>query len=341
MSNISLLKFSSFIKDSRPFLRAAAIGLLGMAAFGVWPGLASAAYPDSAIRMVVAWPAGSTTDIVARLVSERLSQKLGQPVVVENRPGASGAIGTTHVARSKPDGYTLIFATADTHSINPHIYSNLKYDAVKDFEPISLVGTVDFILMQRADLPYDDFKAFRAAAQESPEKFSYGTWGRGSTAHIGFLLIEKAADIKLLHVPFQGAEPAQNALLGSHVDLMLTGVRSGKSLGEAGKVKILAVSGDKRSAMIPNVPTFKELGFPDAKAGSWYGVMAPAGIPDDVRNKLAAEMAAIVHEPEIVKRLAEFGWNPVGDSPAEYRRFLDAEYARFGDVIRASNIKVE
>lgn len=300
-----------------------------------------AAYPDHPLRMVVAWPAGSSTDAAARIVAERLAQRIGQPVTVENRSGASGSIGTTFVAKAPADGYTLLFGTADTHSINPHVYKSLAYDALGGFVPITLVGTVDFVLIQRTTLPYNNLRELVDAARKQPGTLTYASWGKGSTAHVGFVALEEAAGIKLLHVPFQGAAPALNAVLGSQVDLMLTGAISADNQRKAGKVKILGTSGDKRLPWIPDVPTFAEQGVPNAQSGSWYGVLAPAGLPDAIRDRLAGEIAAIVKSDDVAQRIAGLGWNVSGISTTEFATYIRAEYERYGKIIRSGDFQLD
>ena len=315
-------------------------GLIAAAALLLATG-AQAQYPEKPIKVVVAWPPGSTTDTAARIVSERLAQKFGQPVTVENRPGANGTIGTTSVAKAAPDGYTLIFGTADTHSINPHVYKSLQYDAMKGFEPISLVGIVTFVLIARAGLEQTDLRELIAAAKQQPGKITYATWGTGSTAHVGFAVLESAAGMNLLHVPYQGAAPALNALLGSQVDLMMTGALSADNQRKAGKAKVLGVSGAQRLPAIPDVRTFAEQGVQDAHGGSWYGMLAPAGIPAAVRDKLATEIVTIVKAPEIAQKIAGLGWGVVGNTPAEFAAFMRAELDRYGKVVKARGITID
>jgi len=314
--------------------------IVAAAALAMAP-VALAQYPDKPIKVVVAWPPGSTTDTAARVISERLAQKFGQPVTVENRPGANGTIGTTYVARSAPDGYTLIFGTADTHSINPHVYKSLPYDAMKGFEPISLVGTVTFVLIARAGFEHSDLRELIAAAKQQPGKFTYATWGTGSTAHVSFAVLESAAGISLLHVPFQGAAPALNAILGSQVDLMMTGALSADNQRKAGKAKVLGVSGSQRLPAISDVRTFAEQGLPDAHGGSWYGMLAPAGIPSAVRDRLAAEIVAIVKSPDVTQKIAGLGWGVIGNTPAEFAAFMRAELDRYGKVVKSRGIQLD
>lgn len=305
-------------------------------------GIVQAEYPEKAIKVVVAWPPGSPTDGVARIVSERLSHRLGQPVTVENRPGANGTIGTTYVARAAPDGYTLVFATADTHSINPHVYKALQYDAIKGFEPISLVGVVNFLLIARPNFEQADLQSLVAAARLQPGKISYGTWGTGSSAHVAFALLEQAAGIQMLHVPFQGSAPAMNAIMGSQIDIMVTGAPSvAETNRKAGKIKVLGISAPRRSPALPDVRTYAEQGVNDAQAGSWYGLLAPAGISTAVRERLANETVALLKVPETAKRIEGFGWTVVGNTPAEFSAFLRAELDRYGKVIKSRGIQLD
>lgn len=337
------MKVPSFISVTRFLFKSwlAAFAALACSAMVSSPAIANNDYPARAVTIVVAWPAGSSTDSAARIIAERLSKKLGQSVVVDNRAGANGAIGTAHVAGENSDGYTLIFATADTHSINPHLYDSLKYDALKDFEPITLVGTVSFVLMQRKGLPYKNFLELVNAAKDKPNSISYGTWGIGSTSHLGFASIEESTGINLLHVPFQGAAPALNALLGAHVDLMLTSAASAKGQREKERVDILAVGGEGRNPILPDVATFSEQGFPEVRAESWYGLLAPRGIPESVRDRLSSEVREILKEPDVIERIQGFGWTVVDNSPADFDAFLRAEYKRYGTTIRARNISVQ
>ena len=314
---------------------ALALGLL----LSIAPALAQ--FPDKPIRMVNAWPPGSANDNILRIISERLSQRLGQPVTVENRPGASGTIGTTYVAKAAPDGYTLVFATADTHSINPHVYKNLQYDAFKGFDPVTLVGTVTFALIGRANLEFSDAREAMAAAKQKAGKLTYASWGTGSTAHVGFALLEVSTGVDLLHVPFQGAGPALNALLGAQTDLMLTSPLTAENQRKAGKVKVLGVAGDARHPVMPDVRSFAEQGIADAHAGSWYGFLGPVGLPPAVRDRLSAEIVAIVKTPEISQRITGFGWNVVANTPAEFTSFLRSEYDRYGRVIRSRGIQLD
>ena len=316
------------------------IALLALLAAAL-PSLAQ--YPEKPLRVIVAWPPGATTDSAARLVSEQLAKRLGQPVTVENRAGANGIIGTQLAAKAAPDGYTLLMATADTHSINPHVYRSLPYDAQKGFEPITLVGTVWFALLARPDLQVASVADLVAAAKREPNRVTYGTWGIGSTAHVAVALFETATGIDLLHVPFQGAAPASSAFLGGQVNMIVSSPTNAAAMQKDGRARALAYGGSQRAARwIPDVPTFAELGLKGAEGGSWYGIVAPAGVPAAVRERLSREISAILaKDTEVHQKISAFGWEVGGGTPAEFAEFMRAEYERFGRVVRSRGIRLE
>lgn len=296
---------------------------------------------DKPLRMMVAWPAGGGTDNAARLVAEGLRQRLGQTVLVENRAGANGIIGTAATAKMPADGYTMLFATADTHSINPHVYPNLPYDALRDFEPLTLVGRTSFVLIAHSKFGPDTLQEVIALAKKEPGKISYGTWGIGSTAHLGMALFESVAGIELLHVPFQGSGPATNALLGGQVDLYLSGANGAAQHRTTGRVKIFGIAGKQRSAnYLPDVPTFAEQGLSGAESGGWYGIVMPAGVPQPIRDRLSREIAAIVKTPAVSQKLVASGWDVVVLQQDEFGELMRSEYERYGKIVRDRGIKV-
>lgn len=304
---------------------------------------ARADYPEKPLRVIVAWPPGATTDSAARLVAEQLAKRLGQPVTVENRAGANGIIGTQQAAKAAPDGYTLLMATADTHSINPHVYRNLPYDALKGFEPVTLVGKVWLALLARPDLQVVSVAELVAAAKREPNRVTYGTWGIGSTAHVAVALFETAAGIDLLHVPFQGAAPATSAFLGGQVNLIVAGPNGAAVMQKDGRARVLGYGGPQRaSRWLPDVPTFAELGLKGAEGGSWYGLVVPAGVPGAVRERLGREISAILaKDTEVHQKIAAFGWEVGGGTPADFAELMRAEYERFGRVVRSRGIRLE
>jgi len=305
-------------------------------------GSAHAQFPDKPLKMVVAWPAGGGTDNAARLVAEGLRQRLGQAVVVENRAGANGIIGTGAAAKMPADGYTMLFATADTHSINPHVYTNLPYDALKDFEPLTLVGRTSFVLISGAKFEPSTLEELISRAKREPGKISYGTWGIGSTAHLGMVLFESAAGIELLHVPFQGSGPATNALLGGQVDLYLSGANGAAQYRSSGRVKVFGIAGKERSAnYLPDVRTFAEQGLAGAESGGWYGLVAPAGVPQAIRDRLSKEIVVIVKTPEVTQKLVASGWDVTPLEQAEFAALMRSEYERYGRIVKARGIRVD
>ena len=304
--------------------------------------MAFAEYPDKPVRLIVAWPPGGGTDTAARLIAERLTQRFGQAVTVENRAGANGIIGTGVAAKAAPDGYTLLMATADTHSINPHVYKNLPYDAQKGFDPVTLVGRLSFVLISRTTFEPNTLQELIALARRQPGKISFGSWGIGSTAHVGMAMFESAAGIDLLHVPFQGAGPATNALLGGQIDLYLAGANGAESMRKAGRVKIFGVGSAQRSPQwLPDVATFAEQGLVGAESGSWYGILVPAGVPQAIRDRLTADIVGILKSPDVNQKLAAAGWDIVANQQAEFAAFMRAEYERFGRIVKLKGIQVE
>ncbi len=302
---------------------------------------AAQAYPNKPITIVVPWPPGAATDATTRLIAEAMGRQLGQPVTVENRPGASGAIGSAYVASGPKDGYRLITATADTHSINPQVRRNLPYDAVKDFEPLALYATLSIVWVARPDLPHATMAETIAAARRRPTPFSFGSWGIASTAHLAGALLEMSSGVNMNHVPFQGAAPAVTAVSGGHIDLMPSSRASAGGMRAAGKVKVLGVAGARRfGGDLSDVPTLAEQGLVGAEAGSWYGLMAPKGIPEEVRAKLVSTLGRVLATPEIRDRIAATGLDPVALTGAEFQDYLRQQWEGYGAVIRTKQISL-
>ena len=297
-------------------------------------------FPSRPLTVIVPWPAGAGTDVTTRAVAETLSRELGQPVAVENRAGANGAIGLAHAARVAPDGYTLATATADTHSISPHLRADLPYDAVDGFIPLAVYATTHWAWMARPDFPANNIKELIALAKQKPGQITYASWGIGSTAHIAGALLERATSIELSHVPFPGAAPATTALQGGHVDLLPISRKPAENLRKAGKVKIIATSAPARSTtVLPDVATVGEQGYPDAQAGSWYGISVRSGIPEDARARLQEALIKVLGSPEIAARINAAGMDPVRLHGEELKKFMRSEYERYGNVIREKGIK--
>lgn len=308
---------------------------------------AAAQYPDKPIKMIVAWPPGGGTDGVARIVAKHMSERLKQPVVIENRSGASGQVGTEFVAKAPPDGYTLQYTVADSHSINPHVFPKIRYDAQKDFTPIAVVGGMPNALMVSNNVPAGTLPEFIKMAKDKPGKFTYSSWGMGSGGHIRMESFKSFMGIDLLHVPFQGSGPGFAAVLGGQVDAMMVPLGLAESNYKAGKVKLLAVDTPQRYPSVPDVPTLAELGIPLTFA-FWQGVLAPAKVPENIVSYLNREVNATLMEPAVRQELLKVGLVPgnpgvngFGGTPQEVRQFLDSEYVRWGKTIQEAKIKVE
>lgn len=316
--------------------------LAAAAVAGVWiPTAGAQSFPSKPITIVVPWPPGAGTDRATRAIAEALTKELGQSVVVENRAGASGAIGSAYVANGPKDGYRLVTATADTHSINPQLRKGLPYDARQGFEPIALFATLSMVWVSRPDLPYASMAETMAAGKQKQPPLTYASWGVGSTAHLAGALLEMAAGVGMNHVPYQGASPALNSLLGGHIDLMPSSRISAASLRASGKVKVMGVAASQRvGGALADVPTLAEQGIKGAESGSWYGLMAPRGIPDDVRRKLVESVSKVLAQPELKERIAATGLDPTVQTGAQFQEYLDRQWETYGRIIRSKQISL-
>lgn len=325
-----------------PLNRRTVSRLLLAAAASVMAPLAIAqGFPSRPITIVVPWPPGAATDAATRIIAEAMAKDLGQPVNVENRAGASGALGSASVSSGPKDGYRLLTATADTHSINPQVRKNLPYDAAKDFEPIALFATLSMVWVARTDLPYRSMAELVAGAKQRATPLNYGSWGIGSTAHLAGALLEMASGVTMNHVPFQGASPAVTALGGGHIDLMPSSRTSAASMRAAGKIKVLGLASLRRAGGdLADVATLDEQGIKGAESGSWYGLVAPKGIPDEVRARLTTTVAKVLAMPEVKDRIAATGLDPVTLTGAEFQDFLRQQWDATGRVIRSKQISL-
>jgi tripartite-type tricarboxylate transporter receptor subunit TctC len=304
---------------------------------------AHAEYPDKPIKMIVAWPAGGGTDSVARIIARHLGDRLKQQVIVENRSGASGQVGTEYVARAAPDGYTIQYTVADSHSINPHVFPHVRYDALKDFRPVALVGSMPNALVVSTKVPANNVQEFVKLAKEQPGKLTYSSWGIGSGGHIRTEAFDDLTGIKMLHVPFQGSGPAFQAVVAGQIDVAMVPLGLAASNAKAGKVKILGVDTLQRVPDAPDVPTFTEQGVPLTLA-FWQGILVPAKTPDEVVVRLHDEMKAVLADPQAQAELRRVGVT-IGGAGISSIKDLDAymkkEYERWGRVIKAAHISAE
>ena len=314
--------------------------LAGILAFGSAGVLADEPYPSKPLRIIVQFGAGTSTDIVARIVGQKLSQSLGQSVVIENKVGAGGILGTELAAKSKPDGYTIVMAVSSVFGIDPTLYAKLPFDVLKDFIPITMLVTVPQTLVVPEDGP-DTVRELVERARARPGQIAYASLGVGSTNQLTTVMFASAVGIELIHVPFKGSAEAATQVIGGAVPMMfdalpavLTGVR-------AGKLKALALSSNKRSSLLPNVPTLAESGYPGIEALGWIGMAAPAGTPMPVIERLNRDIAAILNDPEVKPKLEEMGFTTLGDTPQASRKFIEDEIVKWGKAVRDSGAKVE
>jgi len=315
----------------------------GAAAAGaVGPVAAQAgAWPTQTVRLVVAYPPGGSTDVAARLVAERLSARFGQQVVVENRAGAGGTIGAASVAKSAPDGYTLLFAASPELSISRITRLNLPYDSAKDLQAITLVGLVPFILAAHPAVPANDLKGLIAWAKAQDGKASFASFGANTSNHLVGELFNAEAGLKSIHVPYKGSAPAVTDLIGGQVNYMFDTVTALLPHVRSGRLKPIAIATPSRSPLVPEVPTMSEAGLPGFTGGTWFGVLAPAGTPAAVVAKLHAEIAGIVRSPEVRQTFEQRGIEAVGNSPAEFSSFISGEIAKWQKLADRIGIKPE
>ena len=321
-------------------LRRAASFLLAIAFAGALPGAwAQAGYPNRPIRMIVPWPAGGSVDVATRIVADRLSQSLGQQVVVDNKPGAGGNIGATAAAKAAPDGYTLLVATTPM-VINKSLYANLPFDAARDFAPVSLLVNLNYVLVVNPKLA-GSVGELVTQAKARPGQISYASSGPGTQLHLLGESFKKQAGIELVHVPYKGAPPALVDLLGGQVQMMFPGYPVVKPLLESGQLKALAVVGKHRLASLPNVPTMVEAGFPGLDSAEWYGVVAPAKTPEAIVSRLNKEIVAILNMPDVRRSLSEKGFEPVSSTPQQFGAQITSEQAKWASVVKQIDLHLD
>jgi tripartite-type tricarboxylate transporter receptor subunit TctC len=314
---------------------------LTLVATGAWAQAPAPSYPTKPIRLVVPFPPGGATDILARAVGQRLTDVWAQSVVIDNRPGAGGNIGTELVAKSAPDGYTLEMGTVGTHAINASLYSKLPYDHVKDFVPVILVAGVPNVLVVNPSLPVSSVAELIAYAKANPGKLNFASSGNGTSIHLSGELFKTMAGVQMTHVPYKGSAPALQDLLGGQVQLMFDNLPPSLPNIKAGKLKALAVTSATRAPALPDVPTMAEAGLPGFEASSWFGILAPAGTPPAIVAKLNAEVAKWLASPEAQEKLLALGANPAGGTPEDFAKHIAAETAKWAKVVKESGAKVD
>jgi tripartite-type tricarboxylate transporter receptor subunit TctC len=327
----------------KSIVRHAALFLLGVSAFALAAiaGAQAPAYPTKPIRLVVPFPAGGATDILAREVAKHLTDAWGQSVVVDNRPGAGGNIGSELVAKAAPDGYTLEMGTVGTHAINASLYSKMPYDHVKDFVPVILVAGVPNVLEVNPALPVNSVQELIAYAKANPGKLNFASSGSGTSIHLSGELFKVMAGVQMTHVPYKGSAPALQDLIGGQVQLMFDNLPPSLPQIKAGKLRALAVTSAGRAPALPDTPTVAEAGLPGFEASSWFGVLAPAGTPPEIVNKLNAEIAKWLASPGAKEKLANVGANIAGGTPEDFARHIQAETTKWAKVVKESGAKVD
>ncbi|HEX8884941.1 MAG TPA: tripartite tricarboxylate transporter substrate binding protein [Noviherbaspirillum sp.] len=324
---------------ARRTLIAASLSALALSAI-VLPAQAEDKWPSKPITYVVPFPAGGTTDILARLIGQKLGPALGTNVIIDNRPGAGGNIGSELVARAAPDGYTIMGGTISSHSINASLYK-LSYDPLKSFAPITLIGTNANVLVVNPASPFKSVKELIAAAKAKPASLSFASAGNGTSQHLSAELFKTMTGIDMVHIPYKGSAPAIQDVIGGQVPLMFdTTVVAGPFI-QSGKVRPLAVTSAKRVASLPDVPTMAEAGVPGYEVVSWQAMFAPAGTPSAIVQRLQTEVAAILKQPDVQERLAKLGVEPSGMAPQQLAEFQAAEIAKWAKVVKAANVKVD
>ncbi|MDM0106805.1 tripartite tricarboxylate transporter substrate binding protein [Variovorax sp. J22R24] len=335
---------------SSPFRRRSALALAAMAAvaFAAGPAAAQSTWPTKPVRIVVPFAPGGTTDILARAIAPELSKAFGQQFIVDNRAGAGGNVGAEIVAKSPNDGYTLLMGTVGTHGINRALYPKLPFDPIKDFAPITLVAAVPNVMEMNVDkakaLGINNVADFMKYAKANPGKLNMASSGSGTSIHLAGELFKTMTGSFMTHIPYRGSGPALLDLVGGNADVMFDNLPSSMQQIKGGKLKALAVTSSQRSPALPDVPTVEEAGGPSLKgyeASSWFGLLAPAGTPPDIINRIQQEVAKSLGTPAIKEKLVAQGAIPSGNTPAEFAKLIDNEHAKWAKVVKASGAKVD
>jgi len=300
----------------------------------------AADYPAKPVHIISPYTPGGGNDVICRAVAVRLGPIMGQPAVVENKPGANTIIGTDYVAKSPPDGYTMILVPS-AHTVNPHLYEKLPYDSLRDFTPITQVGSAPLLLVVNASLPIKSIRDLIQAAQGKPNEITYGTSGSGSAGHLAGALLGALVGIQLQHIPYKGAAPAATALLSNEVMLSFSPPSTLMPHVRSGRLRALGMSGDKRSAIAPDIPTIAESGIPNYEAGLWYGFLGPAKLPRDILLRLNSSIATVIADKSTQEVLAKLGIDPFTSTPEAFAQLILNDIQKWGPIVKASGIKAE
>jgi tripartite-type tricarboxylate transporter receptor subunit TctC len=320
---------------SRMFKSIAAIVAATFAAFAF-----AQSYPNKPVRLINPWTPAGPAELLTRIVGAELQKSLGQPFIVENKPGANGTIGATFVAKSAPDGYNILFSHVGPMAISPAVVEKMPYDTLKDFEPITQVAAGALVLLVRNDIPITNLKELVAYGKANPGKMSCGSVGPASTSHLACELFHMLGGVQTIHVPYKGSAPVITDMLGGQISISFLNIAGVKPQLDAKQLRPVAVTTLRRSAVLPDLPAMNDT-MPGFEVNSWYGMMAPAGTPKDIVNLLARETAKVLRLPEVVERLRQFGLDPVGNTPEEHAAQLRTDLERWGKVARAAKIKID
>jgi tripartite-type tricarboxylate transporter receptor subunit TctC len=322
-------------------MSCAALALLALSPASATAQDRAASYPIKTVRIIAGSAPGAAVDFNARLAAQKLTEAFGQAVVVEQRTGASGTIGTEYVAKSPPDGYTLALGSMATLCVVPHLYAKIGYDPVKDFAPVTIIAASPFVLDVHPSVPARNLKELIALARANPGKLTFGTAGPGSISHLGIEMLKSMANVNFLHVPYKGVAPAMISLLGGETALLYDPVLTSLPHVKAGKIRALAVGASKRSPLLPEVPTVAESGVPGFEASSWFGIVAPAATPREIIARLHATLVRTIGDKEVSQRLLSQGMEPVLNTPEQFAQRIREELPRWGKLVRAAGIRAE
>lgn len=300
-----------------------------------------APWPQRPLRLVIPFAAGGGTDVLGRLLAQRMAEGLGQPVVVDNKPGAGGSVGTADVAKAAPDGYTILMGSSSTHGINPGLYERLPYDPIGDFAPVGQIATNKFVMAVPADSPANTLPEFLAMMRAAPGKHDFASSGNGTTSHLAGALFVSMAGVRMNHIPYKSNAPALNDLIAGRVAVMFDNITAMQAQIEAGRVRPIATTGLTRSPILPQVPTLDEQGLKGYEIGGWFCLLAPAGTPASIVDRLAAELARVVALPEVSQKMVAIGADPQFGGPAELGALIGREIPRWKELIRVAGAKVE
>lgn len=318
----------------------ASVASIALGAVAFAPAAFAQAYPNKPIRLIVPYAAGGPTDVLARVMAQKLGEAFGQTVFVENRPGANGITGTDAIAKAAPDGYTIGLSTIGPLAVNPSLFANIPYDSLKDFAPIMTLARSYTLLAVHPSVPANNMRELMALVKANPGKYAYATGGVGTTQHLSGELLSNVADVKMLHVPYKGEGAAQSDVLGGQVHMMFTSTIVGYNHVKAGKLRAMGVASAQRLASMPEVPTIAET-FPGFEVTAWFGMVAPAGTPEPIVKRLNDGLQAVLKNPEVAKKLEELGAVPAGGPPSDLAALIRSELPKWRDVIRKADIKAE